>query len=145
MNRDFCELLSELSAAEARFLIVGAYALALHARPRATGDLDLWIEPTPENAVRVLEALRRFGAPAGGLTAEDFTTPEMVIQFGVEPGRVDLLTSLTGLEFGPAWINRHMAPVGGRDYPFLSRADLITNKRAVGRKRDLADLESLGE
>lgn len=145
MNQDFVDLLSELTAADARFLIVGAYALALHARPRATGDLDLWIEPTPENAERVMTALRAFGAPLSDLSAEDLTRHDTVFQIGVEPRRIDLLTSLTGLRFAEAWPRRVMARFGGHDHPFLGRDDLVRNKRAVGRPRDLADLEALGE
>lgn len=144
MNPDFVELLRALFAAEARFLVVGAYAVTVHSRPRSTGDLDLWIEATPANAARVYSALRRFGAPLGELRVEDLHSPNVVFQLGVPPRRIDLLTSLTGLEsFEAAWTNRATTGVEGLAVPVLGRADLIANKRALGRPRDLADLELL--
>ncbi|MEK7331280.1 MAG: hypothetical protein AAB290_04100 [Candidatus Eisenbacteria bacterium] len=144
MNSDFIALLRELSAAEARFLVVGAYAVTFHSRPRATGDLDLWVEPTAENAARVIRALRAFGAPLQDLSEADLRTPGMVYQIGVPPRRVDLLTSLTGLEFTEAWRERVTGRMGDLECPFIGRAQLIHNKRALGRPRDLADLELLG-
>ena len=144
MNSDFIALLRELSAAEARFLVVGAYAVTFHSRPRATGDLDLWVEPTAENAARVIRALRAFGAPLQDLSEADLGTPGMVYQIGVPPRRVDLLTSLTGLEFTEAWRERVTGRMGDLECPFIGRAQLIHNKRALGRPRDLADLELLG-
>ena len=145
MNPDFEALLEELNAAEARYLVVGAYALALHARPRATGDLDVWVEPTAENAARIHRALRAFGAPLADLSVADLVGPDLVYQIGVPPRRVDILTSLSGLDFARSWPHRVRASLGRVACDFLSRADLITNKRAVGRPRDLADLEDLGE
>ncbi len=145
MNPDFAALLQELSAADARFLIVGAYALAHHARPRATGDLDIWVDPTAENAARVIHALRRFGAPLSDLGEADLTSENLVYQIGVIPRRIDILTSCTGLTFAESWKTRVDGRMGSLVCPFLSRADLISNKRAVGRPRDLADLEALGE
>ena len=144
MNPDFVELLRELTAAEARFLVVGAYAVTFHSQPRATGDLDLWVEPTPENARRVMAALARFGAPLGELREADLATPGMVFQIGVPPRRIDLLTSLTGLAFPEAWVGRVAGRFGGVACAFLGRDALILNKRALGRARDLADLELLG-
>lgn len=143
VNPDFAALLHELTAAEARFLVVGAYALALHARPRATGVLDLWVEATPDNAPRVHRALLAFGAPLQDLTIEDLSQPEIVYQIGLAPRRIDLLTSLSGLTFDEAWGTRVMSPLGGVLCPFIGRAALIRNKRAVGRPRDLADLDEL--
>src|SRR6186997_403579 len=102
MSRDFVEMLSALSAAGARFLVVGAHALAAHGAPRATGDLDIWIDATPENAAHVLAALRTFGAPLLDLSAADLCTPETVFQIGVPPARIDILTSISGVEFGNA-------------------------------------------
>ena len=143
MNRDFAEMLDALSAAEADFLIVGAHALAAHGRPRATGDLDIWVRPTGENAQRVWRALVNFGAPLSELRVEDLSTPEIVFQLGIAPARIDILTSLTGLKFEEAWSHRQMIEVEGRALPFLSRDDLIRNKAAVGRPRDLADIDDL--
>ncbi len=145
MNPDFTDLLSALSDADARFLIVGAYAVTFHSQPRSTGDLDLWVDPSPENASRVWLALQRFGAPLQDLAVEDLSTPGVVYQIGMPPRRVDLLTSLTGLTFEQAWEARVPGRFGDADCAYIGIADLRTNKRAVGRPRDLADLEALGE
>ena len=143
MNRDFAEMLDALSAAGAEFLIVGAHALAAHGRPRATGDLDIWIRPSPENAERVWHALVQFGAPLTELRVEDLATPQIVFQIGIAPARIDILTSLTALKFDDAWPRRQMVEIEGQTLPFLSRDDLIRNKAAVGRPRDLADIDDL--
>lgn len=145
MNQDFTDLLSALSAADARFLIVGAYAVTYHSQPRSTGDLDLWIDDAPENAKRVWSALEKFGAPLTELTVEDLSAPNVVYQIGVPPRRIDLLTSLTGLRFADAWESRVTGRFGDLECPYIGIQDLRTNKRAVGRPRDLADLESLGD
>lgn len=146
MNHDFLDFLRCLLNAGASFMVVGAHALAVHGVPRATGDLDVWVDPTPENAARVLEALREFGAPleAIGVSRDDLETAGRVIQIGLPPRRLDVLTGVSGLEFGAAWSHRELHPVGGTEVPFLSRADLITNKRASARPKDLADLDALG-
>jgi len=146
MNQDFVDFLRCLLDAGARFLVVGAHAMAVHGVPRATGDLDVWVQPSPENAARVWDAMRRFGAPADavGVTRADLEMPGRVIQFGLPPRRLDLLTLLSGLEFDAAWSRRELHPVDGLEVPFLGRADLIANKKASGRPKDLADLETLG-
>ena len=143
MNRDFVEMLDALSAAGADFLIVGAHALAVHGRPRATGDLGIWIRADSENAAPVWNALEQFGAPLADLRPQDLTVRELVFQIGVVPNRIDILTSLTGLIFEEAWKNRASFAVEGRTLPFLSREDLIRNKQALGRPRDLADIDDL--
>jgi hypothetical protein len=143
VNPDFVALLRELSAAEARFLVVGAYAVSFHSRPRTTGDLDVWVEPSPANAARVIRALASFGAPMLDLGEADLEKPDMVYQIGVPPRRIDLLTSLTGLAFEEAWAGRVPGHLGEIEVPFIGREALIRNKRALGRPRDLADLESL--
>jgi predicted nucleotidyltransferase len=140
MNRDFVEMLSAFSASGVEYLVVGAHALAVHARPRATGDLDLWIRPTPDNAQRVMSALRNFGAPLGGVSQRDLEIPEQVLQLGVVPNRIDLLTSITGVHFESAWPRRHEVSIEGVQVPILGREDLIRNKRATGRAQDRADL-----
>jgi len=145
MNRDFAEMLLALSGAGAEFLIVGAYALAAHGRPRATGDLDIWVRPTRENAERVWEALERFGAPLDQLTRDDLCTDGVVFQIGLPPARIDLLTSVTGLRFEDAWDHRIGVSVEGSSFSVLSRDDLIHNKRSLGRPRDLADVAELEE
>jgi hypothetical protein len=126
-------------------MVVGAYAVSFHSRPRATGDLDLWVEATPENADRVFRALAAFGAPLLDLTPADLATPDVVFQIGVAPRRIDILTSLTGVSFAEAWPGRATGSIGDVECPFIGRAALIRNKRALGRPRDLADLELLGE
>src|SRR5262245_39254197 len=112
MNPDFVDLLRAFNDASVRYLVVGAYALALHGRPRATGDLDVWIEATPANATRVMEALAVFGAPLAEITVQDFSREGIVYQIGVPPGRIDLLTQLTGLTFADAWPGRLRRPFG---------------------------------
>ncbi len=149
MNPDSVEMLSEFSAAGVEFLIVGAHALAAHGLPRATGDLDIWIRPTQVNAERTHAALARFGAPLTDLTVEDLTHEGTVFQIGVPPARIDILTSITAVTFEEAWPRRLVARVA-RDVsaPVLGRQDLLRNKRAVGRPKDLADaawLESEGK
>ena len=143
MNQDFVDLLRAFVAADVRFLIVGAYALALHGRPRATGDLDVWIEATPDNAVRVMRALAAFGAPVAELTQSDFSRPGIVYQIGVPPGRIDILTELTGLTFEQAWPDRLRRPFGEIEVDFIGRASFIRNKRATGRAKDLGDIEGM--
>ena len=145
MNEDFRDLLQALLESGARFLVVGAHAMAVHGVPRATGDLDVWVSPDPANAGRVWEALLKFGAPLGGLnlSRKDLETPGIVVQIGLPPRRIDLLTEVTGLAFQDAWSHRATHPVGSLAVPFLSRRDLIINKRATGRPQDLADLATL--
>src|SRR6266536_1640388 len=143
MNPDFVDLLRAFVAADVRFLIVGGYALALHGRPRATGDLDIWIEARPENAARVLKALAAFGAPLENISEADLAQKNIVYQIGLPPGRIDILTELTGLTFAEGWQDRVTGRVGEVDGPFIGRAASIRNKRAVGRPRDLADIEGL--
>jgi hypothetical protein len=143
MNRDFAEMLSALSEAGAEFLIVGAHALAAHGLPRATGDLDIWVRPTGENAGRVLQALRAFRAPLHDLTEEDLVRPGTVFQIGVVPNRIDILTEISGVTFDEAWARRESFDVEQQRLPFLSRVDLAANKRAAGRPKDLADLAAL--
>ncbi len=143
MNPDFVDLLRAFAAADVRFLIVGAYALAHHGRPRATGDLDVWVDATPENAVRVMRALAAFGAPLRDVTEKDFSRPGVVLQIGVPPGRIDILTDLTGVTFTEAWPEREEGRFGDLTVGFLGRDAFIRNKRATGRAKDLGDLEDL--
>ncbi|MGH9415945.1 MAG: hypothetical protein ACRD01_04885 [Terriglobales bacterium] len=143
MHPDLIALLCALSAADARFLVVGAYALAWYGLPRATGDLDLWVEPSPANAARVMSALAQFGAPLDQVAAEDFARPGTVFQIGLDPVRADLLTELTALDFDRAWQRRQAGELDGADVQYISRADFLANKRAVGRPQDLADVARL--
>lgn len=143
MNADFVDLLRAFVAADVRFLIVGAYALALHGRPRATGDLDVWVEATPANAARVMRALAAFGAPLAEISESDFAREGVVYQIGVPPGRIDILTKLTGLAFSEAWEGRLERPFGDVRASFIGRDAFVRNKRATGRTKDLADIEGL--
>lgn len=153
MIDDWFEALAALLDADARFLVVGAHALAVHGIPRGTQALDLWIDPTPRNAQRVWSGLAAFGAPLGelGIAVSDFQKPDTqkpdtVVQLGLPPRRIDVLTSISGVpDFAAAWSDRVVQPVRGREIPFIGREALIRNKRATGRTRDLADLEALGE
>jgi len=145
LNDDFRDILNELLVAGARFLVVGAHAMALHGVPRATGDLDVWIGSEPANADKVWTALQRFGAPLDtlGIDRQDLATPGIVVQIGLPPRRIDLLTAVSGLDFEEAWRNRASHSIGPLEVPFLGRAELIRNKHASGRPKDLADLEIL--
>lgn len=145
MNEDFRDLLEALLRAGARFLVVGAHAMAVHGVPRATGDLDVWIDSEPGNVERVWQALVQFGAPVRGmgLSREDLLTPGMVVQIGLPPRRIDILTEVSGLAFDEAWAKRTLHSIGSQEVPFLGRADLVRNKRASGRPKDLADLDVL--
>lgn len=145
LNADFRDLLVCLGREEVEYVLVGAYALALHGVPRATGDIDVLVRPTPENAERVWRALVGFGAPLGAARIEprDFATPGLVYQIGLPPRRIDVLTEISGVSFDEAWATRVIAELDGRPVPFLGRATLIANKRASGRLKDLADVERL--
>jgi hypothetical protein len=143
INRDFRDLLSALSEAEARFLVVGAHAVIYHAVPRYTKDLDLWVEASPENARRVYRALARFGAPLETLREEDLSTPGTIFQIGIEPNRIDIITEVEGLKFEQAWRNRIETRYGDVAMAVLSLEDLLTNKKKVGRPQDLLDVEWL--
>ena len=143
MNPDFVDLLRAFAAADVRFLVVGAYALALHGRPRATGDLDVWIDATPPNASRVMRGLAAFGAPMDAIAESDFASPGVVYQVGVPPGRIDILTELTGITFDEAWPGRLRRPFGDVDVDFIGRDAFVRNKQATGRPKDLGDIEGL--
>lgn len=142
---EFVEMLSALFAEGARFLVVGGYAVGVHHVPRATKDLDLLIARDPRNAKRVLRALDAFGAPRRGLTVADLTSPDLVFQIGVAPCRIDLLTSISGVEFEDAWNDRIEATLPNLDVPVpvIGKATLLQNKRAAGRPQDLVDVANM--
>lgn len=140
MNPDFSEILSAFSAEGVEYLLVGAYAVAVHGLPRATGDLDLWVGTAGENPKRVRRALERFGAPLDQLTLKDLTQRDVVFQIGVAPRRIDVMTSVDGVEFAPAWGRRVDTKLEGLTVHVISRDDLIRNKKAAGRPQDLADI-----
>ena len=143
MNRDFRDLLAEFNARQVEFLLVGAHALAAHGHVRATRDLDIWVRPSPENANRVLEAVRAFGAPLHDLTEKDLATPGVIFQIGVEPIRIDVLTVIDGVQFDEAWAERMISQYGDQPVGVLSREHLMKNKLTVARTQDLADVEAL--
>jgi hypothetical protein len=143
LHKYFHELLSAFSDAGVEFLLVGAYALAVHGRVRATNDLDIWVRVSPENARRIHAALLAFGAPADRVSREDFLRRDTVVQIGVEPVRVDILTSISGVDFDAAWRSRMSVTIAGVSIPVLDRQHLIENKRASGRDKDRLDLEWL--
>ena len=134
-NPDFKDMLLALSDAKVDYLLVGAYAVAAHGHPRATGDLDLWVRPDAETAPRVYRVLAEFGTPLHDLTVEDLVKPGMVFQIGVEPSRIDILTAISGVSFDDAWPNRLSIDMDGIQLCVLGRDDLITNKRACGHPR----------
>jgi hypothetical protein len=142
---DFRELLALLNVHNVEYVIVGGYALAFHGVPRYTGDLDILVKPVPANARQILAALEEFGFGLLGLTAEDFILPDRVVQLGVPPVRVDFMTSLTGVPCLEAFAGRVAGRYGDVSVYFIGRDQFIANKRATRRKRDLADLEALGE
>jgi hypothetical protein len=139
LNRDFRDLFAALNAAAAEYLLVGGYAVAVHAEPRYTKDLDVWVGASTDNGARVFAALREFGAPLEGVTATDFATADVIFQMGMPPNRIDVITSVQGLEFGDCWTRRLEIAFGDQVIHVIGRADLIHNKRAVARPQDLAD------
>ena len=143
VNRDFSDLFAALNDADARYLLVGAHAVAFHAEPRYTKDLDVWVDATPDNARRVMAALRAFGAPLECASDADFAQPGVTLQIGVAPNRIDVATQIDGVAFADAWPNRVESVYGEQRIWVIGRADLVTNKRAAGRPQDLLDLTVL--
>lgn len=139
LNPDYSDILSALSDADAEFLVVGAFAMAAHQMPRATGDIDLWIRPSPANAERVWRALAEFGAPLANLSVEELSKPGLFFQIGVAPVRIDVLTEIDGVDFDSAWAERILFEFGALVVPVLSRRHLLINKKASGRPKDLVD------
>ena len=145
LQPDFKELLALFNARRVEYLIVGAYALAFHGAPRYTGDIDLLVRPAPDNAKAILAALADFGFASLGLSEGDFLQPDRVIQLGVPPVRIDLLTSLTGLTWEEANAHRVAGQYGDVSVHFIGKTEYIRNKKATGRKKDEADIEALGD
>ena len=143
LDKDFNEFVALFIRNEVRFLIVGGYALAAHGLPRATGDLDTWVWASSENANKIVTSLNEFGFSQVGLTSGDFDHPDSVIQLGYPPHRIDILTSIDGVDFSDAWNRRVSIEIDGQEIPFIGRDDLIVNKRAAGRPQDQADVARL--
>ena len=143
LSRDFKEFIELLNANAVEYLVVGGYALAAHGHPRYTGDLDIWLSAQPKNIERLLAALTAFGFGSLGLSASDFASPDAVVQLGYPPGRIDLLTGIDGVQFDACYPRRQTVVLGGLALPIIHIDDFKANKRASGRTKDLADLESL--
>jgi hypothetical protein len=145
VQKDFRDLLVLFNVHKVEYLIVGGYALAFHGAPRFTGDIDIFVEPSAYNAGRILKALTEFGFGGLNLSVEDFSLPDKVVQLGVPPVRVDLVTAITGVSWKEAFDGRMPGTYGDIPVYFIGRNEFVANKRAVGRKKDLADIEALGE
>jgi hypothetical protein len=145
VQKDFKELLELLNRHEAKYVIVGAYALAFYGHPRYTGDLDILIAPEIDNANKIINAIKEFGLALKNLKAEDFLISERVIQLGISPLRIDILTSLTGLSWKQIFSNKMQGEYAGVPVYFIGKEELKINKKALGRHKDLADLESIKE
>ena len=145
MNQDFLDVLGALVDCGADFVVVGAHALAVHGIPRSTGDIDIFVRPSSENARSVMAALREFGAPVKvhGIAEEDFSRLGFVYQIGLPPRRIDILTEVSGLSFDEVWRTKIQMRVGDIDVFFIGREAMIKNKRASGRTKDLVDVEAL--
>jgi len=142
---DFKELLASFNTRRVDYVIVGGYALALHGAPRVTGDLDLYVRPGQDNAERIIAALADFGFASLGLSAGDFTEPRRTVQLGVPPARVDIVTSIDGVSWDEVDAGKARGHYGEVPVCFIGREELIANKKAVGRQKDKADIEALGE
>ncbi len=143
LNQDFKEFIQSLNANNVRYLVVGGYAVAVHGHPRYTKDIDIWIAMDEENARRMVSALQDFGFGSLGLKPDDFLTPDQIIQLGYPPARIDLLTTLAGVEFETCYASRVEVVLDGVPVSFIDLENLKKNKQAVGRLQDLADLKHL--
>ncbi|OGS35988.1 MAG: hypothetical protein A2293_06185 [Elusimicrobia bacterium RIFOXYB2_FULL_49_7] len=143
LNPDFKDILSILSAHDVKFMLVGAYAMAFHGYPRTTGDIDIFIAPTIDNAKKVYRALTEFGAPLEQITPEEFAKPGTVYQIGVAPRRIDILNRISGVSFEEGFSDKNTVTVEGLQIHILSKAKVIANKKATGRPKDLLDIDHL--
>lgn len=139
-NPHFSDMLRALNGEKVRYLIVGAYAVMYHSEPRYTKDLDLWIEPTPENAERVWTALKKFGAPLVNVTVADFQDPDAIYRIGREPDRIDFIMQIDPLRFADSWKRRCRAMIGETPAQFINLKDVLKAKRRAGRPQDLLDI-----
>ena len=140
LDKDFSEFVELFLEHNVRFLIVGGYALAAHGLPRATGDLDAWVWTDSNNAQNIVSALQSFGFSNLSITTEDFIKQDSIVQLGYPPFRIDILTSIDGVDFEQAWSNKFLVELNDREVAFISRDDLIANKKAAGRPQDIADV-----
>ncbi len=143
LNQDYKDILSILLARRVEFLLVGAYAMAAHGFPRATGDIDIFVNPSQANAEKVIQTLQDFGSPLDRVSTADFTAPGVVLQIGVAPRRIDILTEIDGVTFAEAAADREIVEVEGLPIPVISKQKLIINKQSTGREKDRLDAETL--
>ena len=143
LNKDYKEMLKSLLESRVKFLIVGAYAMAAYGYTRSTGDFDIWVENSSENSVKLYKVLSDFGAPLEDITPETFSNKDIVYQIGVAPVRIDVLTDIDGVSFKDAYKSKHDLVLDGLLLPFISKSDLIKNKRSTGRDRDVLDAQTL--
>ena len=143
LNKDYKEMLQCLLEENVRFLLVGAYAVAVHGFPRATKDIDFFVWATPENAANLMRALTKFGAPLHDISEADLSSEGVVFQIGNSPRRIDIITNISGVRFEQAYANKTTISIEGIEVPVISLEDLIANKRASARTQDLADVEKL--
>jgi hypothetical protein len=142
---DFDEFFELLIASGVEFLVVGAYALAFHGAPRFTGDIDVFVKPSLDNAERLLLALTTFGFPVTDLRAADLVAPSRILQMGTAPVQIHVMSDIDGVSWEEAWAGRDVGRCGSRDLPFIGRREFVRNKQASGRLKDLADIEALGD
>ncbi|MDQ3006366.1 MAG: hypothetical protein M3R47_13415 [Chloroflexota bacterium] len=143
LNQDFKEFIQSLNGNRVRYLVVGGYAVALHGYPRYTKDIDVWVDMSADNASNILKALNQFGFGSLDVKESDFTVPNQMLQLGYPPGRIDILTTLPGVEFSECYPSRTTVKLDGVSVNFIDLENLKKNKKATGRHQDLADLENL--
>ncbi len=143
LPQDFKEFLALLNSEKIEYLVVGGYAVSFHGYPRPTGDLDVWVAIFPENASKLMNVLSKFGFGAAGATAEVFLTPGNVVRMGVPPVRIEIINQISGVEFHQCYSRRIEIVVDGLPVNVIARDDLLANKRAAGREKDLNDLKQL--
>ena len=145
LNEDYREMLQLLLRNEVKFLVVGAYAMAAYGYPRATGDFDIWVDTTLENSQRIYKSVSDFGAPLAEITERTFTEKGIVFQIGVAPRRIDIITHIDGVEFHNAYQDKEEVEIENMKIPFLSKSNLIKNKKSTGREKDKIDIIYLTE
>jgi len=143
LNEDYREMLQLFIEEKVEFLLVGAFALAVHGLPRATGDIDLFVKPDKENSERVCRALARFGAPMADISIEDFQSEDVILQIGVVPRRIDIITAISGVSFDEAFRDSIISIVDGLNIPVISKLKMIKNKESTGREKDALDVKIL--
>jgi hypothetical protein len=145
LQKDLREFIELLNSARVEYVVVGGHAVAFHGHPRFTGDIDFLVRASPENALRIIDVLKRFGFGGTGLVAADFEAAGRIVQLGRPPNRIDLLTAISGVDFDEVWATRIASTLDGIDVAFIGKDALLKNKRASGRAKDLADVEAIDD